>query len=117
MVKSSKLKKTTNAKFISYDDPSATYPAYEPIEALALFDDHIYSAGQRGSVRCWSLDGSEKDPESGRRTKTPNQPDLESYHSLMVNSSGLIAIDNNHNIHFLNGESIFLVFRGLVYFR
>ena len=97
------LKKTTNKKFIHYEDPKATYPAYEPLESLVYYSDHLYTAGQRGTVRKWTLDGKEQEPEENRRSKTPNEPDLESYHSLMVKHDGLVAIDNNHNIHFLNG--------------
>ena len=95
--------KTTNKKFIAYDDPEATFPAYEPIEALVVKNDKIYIVGQRGAVRSWDLEGKEIKTEVDRRTKTPDQPDLESYHSLLPNKSGLIAIDNNHNIHFLSG--------------
>jgi len=98
------LKKTSNKRFHQHDDPRATYPAYEPLESIVFQNGHLFTAGQRGTVRKWALDGAEKEPEMGRRSKTPNAPDLESYHSLMVNGDGLVAIDNNHNIHFLSDD-------------
>ena len=60
--------------------------------------------GQRGSVRSWSLEG--EIAAEDRRKITPNAPDLESCHNLLLNiNNELISIDNNHNIHFITGNT------------
>ena len=60
-----------------------------------------------GQLRKWSHSGDEIGLESGRRTVTPTEPDLDGYHALHKADTCLVVIDNNQNIHFIeNGESL-----------
>jgi len=104
-------------------NPETTLAAYEPLEALQGIDNPhdkyqhilleingvIYSVGQRGSVRGWSVDeGKEIKSEKSRRNVTPKQPDLESGHNLLKNiDNELVCIDNNHNVHFITGTAYY----------
>lgn len=82
-------------------EPTQTVAAYEPIDALVMFKDHIYTGGVRGQLRKWTKEGEEVLAEFGRRKMTPELPDLDGYHTIHTSSDKLLVIDNNHNIHFV----------------